>query len=56
MKKLLLMTAVASCFDLYGMIVPVGDTRIDQQQNNNAIIRQVGGQMMQLPQLCNLEL
>jgi hypothetical protein len=50
MKKLLSIMTILSSFDLYGMIVPAGDTRIDQQQNNNAIMRQFGGQMMQLPQ------
>lgn len=49
MKKLLLTMTALSVFDLQGMIVPVGDRRIDQQQNREAL-RPVGGELAQLPQ------
>jgi hypothetical protein len=48
MKKLLFMATVLSSFDLYGMLVPAGDSRIAQQQDRT-IVTQVSGEVAQLP-------
>ncbi|MDR1333878.1 MAG: hypothetical protein LBJ71_01520 [Holosporaceae bacterium] len=50
MKKISCIGIVLTCLNLHGMLVPVGDTRIDRWQNSNARIREVGGRVAQLPQ------